>query len=143
MEGNSYYYPKKVKEELKRVRDRIARKHRDEKELRKMFQFVEEFLIGAKEINYEKSTKCNWDAILVVITRAMQKFQQTRSDKISFDANHMTHYVCFCREKKNCSNHFFATTDKNLYGNREIIQRDICKTFEEQIQINIVSIWNF
>lgn len=66
-ESNFYHYPKKVKEELKYVRDRIAREHRDENELRRMYQFIDEFLRDAQEIDYEKSSECNWNAIWVVI----------------------------------------------------------------------------
>lgn len=132
-----------MKEELRYVRDRIAREHRDEKELRRMYQFVDEFLRDAQKIDYEESTECNWDAILVAIIKAMTKFQQTSVDRISFDANHIAHYVCFCRERKDCSDHFFVTTDKKLYNNGAMIQKTVCKAFDEQIQINMRLIWHF
>jgi len=143
MEKNCYYYPKKVKGELKRVRCRITKKHIDESELRRLYQFVDEFIRVAQEINYEKSTEFNWAGILVVVTRAMKKFQQTSINRISFDANHIAHYVCFCWDKKDCCDHFFVTTDNNLYENKVKIQKDICAAFDEQIEINIRNIWNF
>lgn len=108
-----------------------------------MYQFVDEFLRDIPVIDYEKSSECNWNVFWVVIAKAMKKYQQTSVDKISFDANHIAHYVCFCRERKDCLDHFFVTTDKNLYNSRMMIQKAVCKELDEQIQINIRSIWHF
>ncbi|KYK31356.1 MAG: hypothetical protein HXS48_26595 [Theionarchaea archaeon] len=140
---HSFYYPKMVKEELPHVRKKIARENPEfGYELRLLYQFIREFLRNAKKLDYENS-EYNWNLIFDVVAGEIMMYQQKQLTKISFDANHITHYVCFCLEKGSDLAHFFITTDRNIYKVKQKLQRAVCNALDDEVHINIEIIWNF
>ncbi len=140
---NSFYFPKKVKEELKYMRKRIAKEHSGvEAELRLMHAFIHQFLKDATKLDYENS-EYNWYLIFDAVVAVMMIWQQKQKNEISFDANHIAHYVCFSVEKGENVIHFFITTDKKIYKNRVRLQKTVCNALAEEIQVNIESVWHF
>ncbi|MBU7047006.1 MAG: hypothetical protein HXS54_11290 [Theionarchaea archaeon] len=143
IERNSFYYPKKVKEELKYKRKRISRDNTGfESELRRMHQFIDRFLENSQKLDYENS-EYNWHSIYFTIEKTMKKCQQKPTDKVSFDANHITNYVCFCLEKKENSDHFFITGDVAMYDTRRELWKAACEILDKEIYFSIKNIWNF
>jgi hypothetical protein len=142
-ESNSFYYPKKVKEELKYKRKKILRENSGfESELRRMHQFIDGFLENSQKLDYENS-EYNWHSIYFTIEKTMKKCQQKPTDKISFDANHITNYICFCLEKGDNSDHFFITGDAAMYDTRRELWKAACEILDKRISFSIKNIWNF
>lgn len=143
VESNSFYYPKKVREELKYKRKKISReKSGFESELRRMHQFIDRFLENSQKLDYENS-KYNWHSIYFTIEETMKKYQQKPIDRISFDANHITNYVCFCLERGESSDHFFITGDTEMYEIRRELWKTTCKFLGKNFIFNMKNIWNF
>ena len=141
-ESNSFYYPKKVKEELKYKRKKISRENPGfEIELRRMHQFIDRFLEESQKLDYENS-EYNWHSIYFTIEEVMKKYQQKPTDRISFDANHITNYICFCLEREESSDHFFITGDTALYDTRRELWKAACNFLGKKIPFSIKNIRN-
>jgi hypothetical protein len=132
-----------VKEELLHVRMKIARDNPEfGYELRLLHRFIKEFLRNAEKLDYE-DREYNWNLIFDVVAGVMMIHQQKKLAEISFDANHITNYVCFCLERGSYSTHFFITADKNMYRTKQKLQRAACNALDDEVQINIENVWNF
>ncbi len=143
IESNSFYYPKKVKEELRYKRKKISRENSGyEPELRRMHQFIDRFLEDSQKLDYENS-EYNWHLIYFTIEDTMRKCQRKPTDRISFDANHITNYICFCLEREESSGHFFITGDTAIYDTRRELWKAACNILEEKIPFSIRNVWNF
>jgi hypothetical protein len=143
IEDNSFYYPKKVKEELKYKRNKISRESSGfEPELRRMHQFINRILEDFQNPDYEDS-EYSWHSIYFTIEKTMREYQQKPTDRISFDANHITNYICFCLEKEESSDHFFITGDNALYDSRRELWKAGCKILDKKIPFSVKNIWNF
>ena len=143
VKDHSFYYPKRVREELTHVRMKIARENaRYEYELRLLHRFIQEFIRNAKKLDYDHS-EYNWNLIFDAVAGVMMIYQKKQFIKISFDADHVTHYVCFCLEKGSNLDHFFITTDKNLYKVRQKLQRAVCSALDDEVLVTIENVWNF
>lgn len=143
MESNSFYYPKKVKEELKYKRRKISReKSGFEPELRRIHQFIDSVLENFQILDYENS-EYNWPSIYFTIEKTMKDCLQEPTDRISFDANHIANYICFCLEREGSSDHFFITSDTKMYDTRRTLWKAACKFLGEEFPFSIKNIWNF
>ncbi|MGD2249462.1 MAG: hypothetical protein PVF58_13720 [Candidatus Methanofastidiosia archaeon] len=143
--GNSFYYPKKVKEELKYKRDEFSKKNSGfEAELRRLTQFINLFLENSKKLDYDNSEH-NFNSILFNVQEIMKKYLQKPATKVSFDANHIANYVCFCldKEKEKNNDHFFITGDIRMYDIRRDFWKIACKALGGEIYFCMKSIWNF
>lgn len=143
IEGNTFYYPKKVREEVKYKRNKISReKSGFEYELRRLSQFVNLFLEKSQKLDYENSEHA-WNSIFFTVQDTMKKCLQMATNKVSFDANHIAHYICFCDERDKNTNHFFITRDIKMYDIRRELWKTACKILDREIYFSIKNIWNF
>lgn len=132
MKTNSFFYPKKVEDEIKRKRDEISRMNTGfETELRRMNQFISQFLDNSEKIDYDKDNYFN--SIFFLIQEKMKELLQEPTEKVSLDANHVTNYILFSLERGKSNDHFFITGDGPLHDIRWELWKTACTVLDEKI----------
>lgn len=150
--GNSFFYTRKIREELKYETKAIERENKDAYHRKVLIQnFIDEFFAGSKELDYENSNY-PWQDMYWKVREKIADLQGVEAEIVSNDANNITHYICFCLDRRNCpcSNHFFATGDTKLCKCKKMLEKFIINAYRDEfprntksIPLNLVSVWGF
>jgi hypothetical protein len=150
--SNSFFYTRKIREEFKYKMKTIGRNDKDSYHREVLIQnFIDAFFTESRELDYENS-QYPWQSMYWNVRRKIADFQEVAEEDVSNDANNITHYICFCLDKKNCpcSDHFFVTGDTRLYDCRKMLRDYVTDVYKDEIPLgtksiplNLVNVWNF